>query len=371
MISVQPIQLKKYLAIQNKKNEPSIPHKFYISWEDALWDVVKSFGISNGSIILVPSFFCIDVMQNMKDHGLVPRYYEVDDNLQPEAQRLLKVIDQEKPTFLVLFHAVGIQNDCVNKDFIQSLPPDLIIIEDCVHRITNPSEIELFAPNHIAINSFRKVVPLQGSLLFGRQQFIKKLNGASHSTMIYSWSIVFLWYAMQVFLTLQKVIKESFISRIFGILGEKAMLVGYDIIGDEVHAGYCPSFFKKMYFHLDFDHIKEYKRTQVAEYEAHLAHTSYFQVPSMTDQDKSEIRGFPIIVEKKKAQKIISYCRSNGLLLRPELDDSKWTKKRSIMYLPLGPHVEIEDIKKISTIFNRAVRSAHNTSPTYIMSINL
>ncbi len=363
MISVQPIHIKQYIAQDRKQYTKSLPYKFYISWEDALWDIINSFGIPKGSKILVPSFFCTDVMNNMKDHGLSPLYYKVDENLQPDPQEVRKLVKTYNPSFLVLFHAVGIQNDCMNSQFINTLPSELIIIEDGVHRIVNPSEVKLYAPHHIVINSFRKVVPLQGSFLFGQAAFINKLKGAATSTFFYSWSIIFFWWLMQIFFTLQKYTPVLPISLLLGRLGEICMLRRYDIIGDEKAAGFCPAFFKKMYFRLDFKRIKEHKRKQVLEYETYLNSSAVYRVPGYSHDDRGELRGYPIIAKRDMAKAIISFCREHGLLIRAELDDSKWAKKRSIMYLPLGPHVEIEDIKIISTIFNRAVSSVHNTSP--------
>ncbi len=46
------------------------------------------------------------------------------------------------------------------------------IIEDCVHRITDPNKIKLLTPHHIRIDSLRKVTPVQGSNLYGNSNFI-------------------------------------------------------------------------------------------------------------------------------------------------------------------------------------------------------
>lgn len=349
MIPVQPVFTTAYFSKKKQLLPKNTSSQFYLSWEDAVWDVVKSFQIKKNSIILVPSFFCVDVMNNMKDHGLIAQYYEVDINLQPIKTDLVQKIKKLQPAMIVLFHAVGITNNVVTKEFIQSLPKELFIIEDCVHRVTNPSEIRLFSERHILINSFRKDVPLQGSFLFAKKEFIRKLTGAEN-TLLYSWSVILLWICMQISYLLQQYIHNS-----FGKLAQWFMLRGYDIIGDEKKAGNCPGFFADLYMKLDFERIKSVKKTQVQEYKKNIKQNHMYYVPQFSPEDEAELRGYPIIVSKKKSKEIISLLRDKGLLIRAELEDSKWTQDKTIFYLPLGLHIKKEDTITVSSLFNSII----------------
>lgn len=345
-IPVQPVFTTKYFKKFASKLPTDVASQFYLSWEDGLWDIIRSFQIKRNSIILVPSFFCVDVMNNMKDHGLIPVYYEVDDNLQPVKDALLQSIKKNKAQMVVLFHAVGITNNLVTEKFIKSLPKDLFIIEDCVHRITNPSEIEIYSLRHVVMNSLRKVVPLQGSFIFGKRECIERLKG-SEITFLYSWSVIVLWFLMQL-----SYLSQQYVHTHFGKLAQWFMLRGYDIIGDEQKAGYCPRFFADLYMKLDFDNIKLKKQLQVALYKENLRKKDSYYVPYIPTTDYDELRGYPVVVKKHTAELLVTKCRSVGLFIRKELDDSLWTEKRSIIYLPLGHHIENEDIKAISSLFN-------------------
>ncbi len=349
MIPVQPVFSKTYFKKTTQTLPKGISSQIYLSWEDGLWDLLRSFSIKKNAVILVPSFFCIDVIHNMQEHGLKAIYYEVDNNLQPNREELLAKIKQYNATLVVLFHPVGISNKLVTEDFIQTLGNKIFIIEDCVHRATNPSEIKIYSERHVLVNSFRKVVPLQGSLIVGRTNLISQLYG-SNNTLFYSWSVIFLWILMQC-----SFINQTYIFNKFGLLAEWFMLKGYDLIGNIQNSGYCPHFFGKLYYQLDFNKIKRTKVEQVTIYKSHLNKDNNYYVPFFSKEDEKELRGFPIIIKKSLEKHIISYIRSKGIYIRAELNDSVWSKNRTIFYLPLGLHLDQNRIKHIASVMNQAI----------------
>jgi hypothetical protein len=301
MIPVQPTLFWKYFHTKKSYFPKGVAYATYLSWEDGLWDIIRSYSIQKKSIILVPSFFCVDVMNNMKDHGLVPIYYEVNEMLQPNLEQLEELIFKIKPSILVLFHAVGITNKSINKVFFKRIPQGIFIIEDCVHRITNPQEVKIFDERHFIINSFRKVVPLQGSIVISKTKTINKLQGAD-VTVWYSFQVILLWIGMQILLTMQK-----YVGLFFGKWAEIAMLKGYDIIGDEQLPGNCPVFFSELYMYLNFEKIKHIKSKQVEEYKKHINTSEEFYTPQMSTLDTKELRGYPIVTSKKKWKKNTEY----------------------------------------------------------------
>lgn len=348
MLSAQPVFQFSYLKKEKTVLAPNMGSQLYLSWEDALWDILRSFSIKPKSTILVPSFFCEDVMDNMRTHGLIPEYYEVDRNLQPAKQDILNKINTFHPSIIVLFHAVGISNKLVSKEFIGNLANDIFVIEDCVHRIVNPAEIEVYSEKHVIINSFRKVVPLQGSFLFGKQPIINSLKGPEN-TYFYSGTVILFWLLMQFCLLSQTVLN------IFGFLAERFMLNGYDVIGDEQKPGFSPPIFAELYMKLDFRKIKNTKQKQITLYQSKIMSHSLYYVPFFQSEESGELRGYPIVMSKEFGKNIILYLRKKGIYIRAELENSDWTKKRSIMYLPLGLHLKNKDINYISLVFNQAI----------------
>ncbi|MBI2617277.1 hypothetical protein HYW55_04040 [Candidatus Gottesmanbacteria bacterium] len=360
MIPVQPTCLWRYLSIQKRVNRRKIESRFYLSWEDGLWDIVRSYPITDGSTILVPSFFCLDVIKNIKSHGLVPKYYSLDDNLQPDVKMLQTQIKKENPKILVLFHAVGIQNRCVTKAFIRRLPGNLIIVEDAAHRMIDPKDLKLYRENYFCITSLRKVVPLQGSFVYARKHTLGKLIGPE-KTFRYSSGVLLLWLFMQIALILQKYIPLKSISIACGKIAEYFMQKSYDLIGNNILPGYCPSIFARIYGAFDYMHIRNVKENQIRIYNKMIASEmkqdrSHFSIPTFSLLDFGNLRGYPIVLPSSTASKIIAFLRSNGILVKVELEGSPWTRSKTIIYLSLGLHVETRDITTISKIFLLSVK---------------
>ena len=71
--------------------------------------------------------------------------------------------------------------------------------------------------------------------------------------------------------------------------------------------------------------------------------------------DKKHLRGYPVILSVRTADKILSYLRFNGLLVRFELDGSLWSCKRKIIYLPLGPQMNRNSQMKVCDLVNKTV----------------
>lgn len=353
MINQQPSLLWKYLGLKKYKLSKDHKSKFYLSWEDALWDILRSFNISQKSQILVPDFFCMDVIKNMVSHGIKPFFYSLNKNLQPNAKELLQLIRNKKPTILVLFHPVGITNHLVNKAFIQSLPSELIVIEDAVHRIIDSSTLYIYSQRHFCITSLRKIVPLQGSFVYGREEAIKQLRGADYQkTIFYSFKVMFFWVLMQLCLLLQRTTPKF---TYFGNKAEQFMQKGYDLIGDSQLPGFCPSIFALIYQFIDVSKIEQIKSDQAKQYLFLIKKHKQFSIPEIKDTDFGKLRGFPVIFPRKSGESWLSAMRQKGILLRDELPGCPWTKNRLIVYLPMGPHIHPKEIKQICQLFGESL----------------
>lgn len=350
MIPVQPVNIFSYLGSTKNSCHSDVSNTFYLSWEDGLWDIIRSFNIKKGSVILVPSFFCDDVIQNMRSHGLTAEYYAVDDDLQPDSDSIAHLIKKKKPAFLVLFHAVGIQNQCVTEAFISKLPKNLIIIEDSVHRIVQHSQVRIFHDRHICMTSIRKVVPLQGSFMYGRPGFIQKLRGPNQTAFFYSMGVIGWWFLMQLSLHLQYSGRYAIIPSRWGKAAEYCMLKGYDLIGDSNQPGWCPRFFSYIYSYIDKEKIKKIKSEQTGLYQKLLG-SGLWSIPKIDKKSRGELRGFPLIFyDKKEASRFINAVRSVGIMTRAELEGCLWTAEKTIIYLPMGPYINKRHILHICAV---------------------
>lgn len=353
MISVQPTGLHHYLTSRSLVTPQNIKHFFYSSWEDTLWDLLLYFKIPKGSVAMVPVFFCGDVVKNMERHGLKCVWYPSDENFQTDPAVFKSWLLKHKPQVIVILHAVGITNQLFaqKKLWLSALPENALLIEDSVHRIVDPKNIRLIAPRHVVMDSLRKVVPVPGSNLYGDQTVLSALAPTPWwMTLPYQLQVFGWWFVFQALLSLR-----------LNTLAEKAMIAGYDVIGDSYQSGTGWPVAKLLAQHLDILKIETAKQRQVALYKKYLSplwEDPRFFAPAFPHSDAGKLRGFPVGLRLKTADAILKKLRQKGLLVRFELNDSVWSKKNKVVYLPLGPYLNNNDITSLAQLVREAVAEA-------------
>jgi hypothetical protein len=325
MVSTQPILSLKYFKFKKNVLPENIKGLFYLSWEDALWDILSKKNIKHGSCILVPDFYCSDVEKNMKLHGCRLAFYKINNDLSADKESFVSQITKFKPQVIIIFHPVGIKSNLLeNPKWLVKTVGDSILIEDSVHRVVDPKDFKIFKKNHFIINSLRKVVPIQGSWLYGDRADLDFYEPPFYQSFGYRIRVNILWFLMVAAWTL----------KLF-TLAEKLMLIGYDLIGDSILPAKGSYIAKFLAVRLDSRKIEETKNEQVIYYEKELGKILPIKL-SISDKDKRKMRGFPVVLSQKNAKNILNFLRGNGLLVRFELNDSGWSKKQKIIYLPLG-----------------------------------
>ncbi len=358
MLPIQPPLIPAFFNFAKKQQKISEQKKykrFFLSWEDALWHLLEIHKIQKNSKILVPEFFCGDVVDNMQAHGLQEVTYAVDKYLQPNQADFIKKLRTEKPSVVVIFHSVGITNPLLKKEkeWLQFLPRNTVLIEDCVHRVINPQTIKFIANNHYIIDSLRKVVPVQGSRVYSQQPVPKTTITIDVRTAWYRLQVFFWWAVMKLFLVFVYYSESQEIQKIGNKLAEFAMKKGYDVIGDNKLSS-CG--FVGMHWlseKIDIQKIYENKIKQSQLYQRLLQPVStskhFFEIP-VSKTDHSQLRGFPLGIELEYSDHFLKFVRNQNLLLRFELDDSEWSNKQKIVYLPMGLHVTNTDIEWICSV---------------------
>ncbi|MEI6326847.1 MAG: hypothetical protein WCO78_01870 [Candidatus Roizmanbacteria bacterium] len=363
MTPIQPPLLPCYFSLRKNYTLPKgIAVAQYISWEDALWDMIDVYKIQKGSIVLIPTFWCMDVVKNIEAHGLRCEYYPMDQNFQSEVKDFIRAIDVYKPAFIIIFHAVGIRNLLIAKyeEWKDHLDDQQIVIEDSVHSIVDPSLLVIKRDRHFVVDSWRKVIPLQGSTIYGKGKELRKFDHTHKSLSNYSLRVVWLWLKMQSWLVLSafrfpKHIDTRLFSNKWDELcakkAEKYMLEGYDLTGDCITAGATLRIFILLRKHINVSRIKKIKEKQVAKYDKLLQplwDDLRFVHISISQYDPAELRGYPVVIVAPEAASLINALRDSGVLVRSELEGCPWTQDKKVVYLPLGPHVGSGDIARIS-----------------------
>ena len=356
MTPIQPVGWWHYLTHRSTLPSADLAHFFYLSWEDALWDLLKYFNCQFGSIILIPDFYCDDVIKNMESHGLKIKTYPVDSNFQTDPKIFNNHLKKYQPDLVIIFHAVGITNKLLinYQTWLFSLPQNSLLIEDAVHRIINPKKISFISDRHIIIDSLRKVVPIQGSNLYGPKKLLTNLKPTKiNLTWSYQFKVIWWWLLFQFCLLMVLIFPFNRLKKWWNRQAEKTMLIGYNYIGDSQLAGSGLNFFKKLSFKINHQHIFNVKVKQAKLYQQLL--TPVFNSPDffkikIDKSDYGNLRAFPFGLKIKNAKKILSKLRKDGLLVRFELDNFGWTNKQKVIYLPLGPHVNDKEIQEIIKI---------------------
>lgn len=352
-----PHQLWKYLTFKNTLQLPAyLSVRYYLSWEDALWHLIEVRGLK-GKTIAVPEFYCGDVMQNMRDHGLhVITYTDSStDPVKPSDARPKSTAYTFPATdIIVIFHPVGIHNTLM--EHIEVLDPSVWVIEDCVHQIIDPSKVKIMRKRHLMIDSWRKVIPLQGSMLIGHDDDLP-MSPPVTRPWLYELQVITLWLLMQI------VALGG-----WGRGAQRVMKWGYDIIGDSPAPGCLPRIFSWIRSHVDYGKIQKLKSTQMQSYH-HALDPLIERDPHLftfahTPADWPHMRAFPLglylgeVAEPDSlsfhegvsrpsgrgcsADDILARLRASGLLVRFELNDCVWSERQKVVYLPLGPEWEVE-----------------------------
>jgi len=344
MISVQPVINLKYFQFKKNKLPNGVKELFYLSWEDALWDILIKKDIVKKSTILIPNFYCKDVEKNIQRHGYKIAYYKIKSNLSADKKSFTSSIAKYKPNVIVIFHPVGITSNLLeNTNWLIDVTRDSILIEDSVHRTANPNDLKILKKNHFIIDSLRKVVPLQGARIFGRSEDLDFNVPPIFQSIFYAFKVNALWLLMLISWTL-------------GMykLAEKLMIQGYDLIGDSKLPARGLFINKFLSDRLNISYLQRCKEKQVNYYEKELNKILPVKLHILID-DKKHLRGFPVILPKKHANEILLASKRGGLFVRFELDGSEWAKKQKIIYLPLGIYMTEKQQEKVCDLIKSAI----------------
>ena len=201
------------------------------------------------------------------------------------------------------------------------------MIEDSVHRVLDAQDLKIIKKNHFVLDSLRKVVPLQGSRVFGNIEDLDFIVPSLFQSLFYSVKVNINCFLMNLCWTLG-LYKTA----------ENLMIEGYDLIGDSILPARGSIIAKFFADRINVKKIQKLKEKQVNYYEQSLNLSVPIKL-NLKDKDKKHLRGYPLILPIDQADRIIKYIRQNNLLVRAELASSNWSKSMRIIYLPLGLHV--------------------------------
>jgi hypothetical protein len=353
---LQPDKLWPFLSFERQKWPSSVNTEFYLSFEDALWSLLPRLGYKKGSILLIPEFYCPDVINNIEAHGYSVKIYPCNKDLSIDIKKTVSIIGKIKPDVFVDFAPAGVPTGIADAVY-RKLPFHSLVILDRVHSLIDPSP-DFFpqTDRFLLLNSYRKVSPLPGSLaVFSR-------NARPASRMKWTRYLVkgyLYWVSYQLNLRLSRILR---ITSLAMHAAERQLQCHDDHIGNAESSTPLPRLFARPTEYLAIAKVKQTKQEQASYYrgifQGYEHRFSKNMWPMMNvDQYLTELRGYPLILKEPYATRFINECRSKGLLVIAQLEDSIWSKTQKLVLLPLGPHLSMNDVRKIATIAEKALTS--------------
>ncbi|MBI5614208.1 hypothetical protein HY947_04755 [Candidatus Gottesmanbacteria bacterium] len=332
---------------------PSIRQTYYHSFEDGLWDILSHRNIPKHATIFIPSFYCMDVVKNIKEHGYTPYFYPLDNNFQIKEFFFITLLKRYRPQVVILFHAIGITSQLTKKyHWKRYLSHKSIVIEDSVHRLINPETIVIHDKNHIILNSLRKVSPLGGSMVYEKISSEDHTSSTRISFSSYMLKTSIVYFLFRVTLLLSEHLQSA---KMTTIAHEKILALHDDIIGDSPTGHIGKGLTPRLYPWFNFSNIESLKTQQIVRYKSaiqSLFPSRYFFPIKLYLQDYGKLHAYPMGINIKPSTKLISYLHVNKIFVWEKYKDCPWSKNKGVIFLPLGFHIKTRDIIHISNILN-------------------
>ncbi len=320
---------------------------YYHSFEDGLWDLI-AHRFPNGALFLIPDFYCMDVLNNIVLHGSRYVLYPLDRNFQISEREFEKLVERHAPDIVLAFHACGISTHMLREtSWMKTLKRSAIVIEDCVHRLVRQESIALAAPNHIVMDSMRKVSPVPGSFMYGSGEALSFAQ-ARHTR----WSPYFI-SSFLLYIVFRATLEFGFLvnsERIVSFAHRVLLQMHDDIIGDSKTPHQGTRFFQMLADHMDVEKIGRIKERQAKLYEQLLEPLFERGVHriGIRPDDYRELHVYPLVLAGQPDRNLEAHLRSRNMAVWFKFPDAPWSKDKSVLFLPLGPQINDREIKKLA-----------------------
>jgi len=337
-----------FFGSKSSTPNPLVKRYFYWSWEDGLWDLLRGKQIKKGSTILVPDFYCSDVIDNMRLHGYTVVLYKLNQYFQVKKQTLLNSIRRNHPSVVIIFHACGIKSTIMTKPtWMKKLGKNILVIEDCVQQLLSPPLVKPTQDNHFFMDSLRKVSPFYGSFLYGTKKGLH-FQQTKRMWSLYSALALLLYSIFRFCLVVAHLTNQPKIAA----FSHKYILKTHDnLIGNSMASHRGLSLIAWLTQWMNIEKLERVKREQVKLYEKMLASVwgrALFYRVKMKRSDYKHLHVYPVGLRQKAGTELLAYLWSKNIVVWPKFTDSAWAKKRDVLFFPLGFHINKKNIKLIA-----------------------
>ncbi len=363
MLNYYQPSLWPFLRLKRYTLPEGLQQYYFFSFEDGLWELLRQRQIPVGSVIFIPDFYCIDVVENIEQHGYRVVFYPLDEHFQIEAKDFSQLICQHHPRVVVIFHACGITSQLVADDsWPTGMSDEIIVIEDNVQRLTDPEQLTITRKNHLVMDSLRKVSPLQGSMMYGHKsgfdvagQIWQPHKGLAEFGYVIAATA---WYTL-FRMTLGMAMKFELVG-LTKFAHEVILKKHDDLVGDSTRGYLGWSGAKWVHSHFNFARVAESKTQQVIQYQAELdvlltsSHAkSYFYSIHIPATDFGKLHVFPVGLRRPLSSSALNWLHQHGAVVWSKFPDAPWSRSRGVLFLPLGFHVSNADIVRMMNLLHQ------------------
>jgi hypothetical protein len=303
--------------------------KFFLSFEDALWAVLKAHSFIEKKA-LIPNFFCSDVTNRIKEHGFKILNYKFDSNLKVDINSIKDIINSNRIDLFILYYPLGMTKNAPNPQEIRNIVGhNTIIIEDLADCLVEAPPYGIIDSRHYCIDSLRKLLPIQGSRIWGENL----ANISYEFDNLYRYKSLILWFLTRLLGTISNLTKSTFIDNLrWNTFGYHSDLIGKSENGN---AG-----FEIDRFILNIIDINAYKNIRgkiINDYIDQFSQCNFKSetnlVPIQSD-DINNVR-FPILRAKKgELQTLVNHLDSLGISCDIHFEDSPLSQEYDFMLMP-------------------------------------
>lgn len=346
----QQLSLRTYFGTTKQLWPNRYKREYFLSFEDALWNLLPRFGIEKEAVIFLPDFYCLDVISNINAHGYKVVLYELDENLLPRLKELYSQIRLNQPRVFIDFFVAGLPSNLAT-NIRPHLPQGTLYIYDLVHTLVDSKYGELLDKNTLILTSTRKVSPYFGSLAV----YLDKISpNTFRLPLVYTISALLKWSLYLLTLKLSILLSAPLFAR----YADRVLTSHDNQIGDAKHSAPLPNIFLKIHDFLQTEKIQQIRIKQYFLYYRLLKKVDNIKFLERAKSFSYLLRGFPLFVPSRIRAKFLTACEKMGYFSWTMFEDSAWKSDQNLVLLPMGGDFSRNDIENIARIVQKALTAA-------------
>lgn len=292
----------------------------FLSFGDAFDYLVSHFRLKGGKM-LIPMFYCEDMVEKYKKIFDVEFYRVNRDEFAEDYPNFVKKIDEVSPDIILIYNFFGKHSTLYkNNGWLKHINPNTIIISDIAHNLLYDQPIRFLGRNHFFIDSSRKCTSLMVSHLVTPIDFclkserISTINAYKIKTrVLFAVKNTLYWFSY--FFNSLKLAEWA--NRVF--LHHNA-IIGYP---PQPTLAYRWDAF--LFRHLKYKkiHAKREKNHDVYKEELRRHALPEIQLPRIPEDEVKYMNFFPIIVPYRHAEKLVKFMHEHRVIIDRLWDFSK------------------------------------------------